>query len=178
MPPLSIPQRDSNATTPCGISNTINAGAWLPTAHGAFTQKVEYPGVTRAPLEYGAPLKILDHWLKGERNGVEKLKPVHYYVMGDTEDKKAPGNFWRSADAWPPPATVTPFYFHADRALGRKQPGSSGPLAYQYDPQDPVPTVGGQNLLISKGPMDQRKVEARPDVLLFTTAPLPRVSLM
>ena len=35
-----------------------------------------------------------------------------------------------------------------------------------------MPTLGGQNLLIAKGPMDQRPVEARPDVLLFTTEPL------
>src|SRR5262249_47551577 len=40
-------------------------------------------------------------------------------------------------------------------------------------PADPVPTVGGQNLQIAKGPMDQREVEGRKDVLLFTTEPLP-----
>src|SRR5438132_892931 len=61
-----------------------------PTAHGPFTQKVEYPGGARAPLNYAAPLNLLDHWLKGQRNGVDKLRPVHYYVMGDTDDKKAP----------------------------------------------------------------------------------------
>jgi putative CocE/NonD family hydrolase len=45
-------------------------------------------------------------------------------------------------------------------------------LTYQYDPEHPVPTLGGQNLLITKGPMDQRPVESRDDVLLFTSAPL------
>jgi putative CocE/NonD family hydrolase len=143
-----------------------------PTAHGAFTQKVEYPDVARAPLNYAAPLNILDHWLKGERNGVEKLEPVHYYVMGDATDKKAPGNFWRSAAGWPPPATVIPFYLRADKTLGKGKPDGDGRLAFEYDPKNPVPTVGGQNLIISKGPMDQRKVESRKDVLVFTTEAL------
>jgi uncharacterized protein len=143
-----------------------------PTAHGPFTQKVEYPGVAKAPLNYAAPLNLLDHWLKGERNGAEKLKPVHYYVMGDTDDRKAPGNAWRSADSWPPPAADTPFYLGADKSLGKGKPGGGGQLTYSYDPEGPAPTVGGQNLLISKGPMDQRKVESRKDVLVFTTEAL------
>jgi predicted acyl esterase len=144
-----------------------------PLAHGAFEQKVDYPKAAQAPINVLAPMNLLAHWLKGEQGGVEKLKPVHYYVMGDTEDKKAPGNFWRSADTWPPPAKVTPFYFHSDHALSREKPGGDGSLTYKYDPQNPVPTLGGQNLLIAKGPMDQRPVESRPDVLLFTTEPLP-----
>src|SRR5207249_12306564 len=115
---------------------------------------------------------VFAHWLKGERNGVEQLQPVHYYVMGDTDDKKAPGNFWRSADAWPPPATVTPYSFQADHTLGRGQPAADGQLTYRYDPTDPVPTRGGQNLFLGKAPMDQRPVESRSDVLLFTTEPL------
>src|SRR5205085_5086983 len=62
--------------------------------------------------------------------------------------------------------------FHADHTLGKGKPRRDGRLTYRYDPEDPVPTLGGQNLFISKGPMDQRKVESRPDVLLFTTEPL------
>ena len=143
-----------------------------PTAHGPFTQKVMYPGITQAPLNYAAPLDLLDHWLRGARNGAEKLKPVHYYVMGDTDDRKASGNFWRSAAGWPPPATATPFYLRADGTLGKGKREGDGRLTYKYDPENPVPTVGGQNLRISRGPMDQRKVESRPDVLVFTTEPL------
>ena len=92
--------------------------------------------------------------------------------MGDVTDPAAPGNVWRSADSWPPPADVTPFYLHAGGALSREKPTESGERTYQYDPADPVPTRGGQNLLIDKGPMDQRPVESRPDVLLFTSEPL------
>src|SRR5262249_21644376 len=76
-------------------------------------------------------------------------------------------------DAWPPKAKETPFYFRADHTLAAEKPDGDRRLAYKYDPEKPVPTVGGQNLSIAKGPMDQREVESRPDVLLFTTDPLP-----
>jgi uncharacterized protein len=143
-----------------------------PTAHGVFTSKVTYPDAAKVPLGPAAQLDIYSHWLKGDKKGVEKLKPVHYYVMGDTDDRKAPGNYWRSVDAWPPPAKETAFYFHSDNGLNREKPAAEKQLSYKYDPANPVPTVGGQNLLISKGPMDQREVESRKDVLLFTTEPL------
>jgi uncharacterized protein len=149
-----------------------------PQAHGVFNEKVDYPDAARAPINLLAPMNLLAQWLKGAQTGVdqgvEKLKPVHYYVMGDTAKKGAPGNFWRSADAWPPPAEGTPFYFHAGGALAKGKPDREGALSYRYDPQDPAPTLGGQNLLIAKGPMDQRPVEARADVLSFTSEPLPQ----
>ena len=145
-----------------------------PVAHGDLSEKVNYRDARKAPIDLIAPTNLLAHWLKGERAGVGRLKPVHYYVMGDTDDKDAPGNYWRSADAWPPPAEVTPFYFHADHALGKARPDGDGKLTYKYDAENPVPTMGGQNLFIEKGPMDQRPVESRPDVLLFTTEPLTK----
>jgi putative CocE/NonD family hydrolase len=97
---------------------------------------------------------------------------VHYYVMGDCDDAAAPGNEWRSADRWPPPSTATPYYLHADKSLSTVAPQGTETLTYQYDPEHPVPTLGGQNLLIAKGPMDQRPLESRDDVLLFTSQPL------
>ena len=143
-----------------------------PIGHDTANQKVQYPRATKAPIDQFAPMNLLAHWLKGEPSGVEKLKAVNYYVMGDTDDFGAPGNFWRSADTWPPPALITPFYFHADHALGEAPPSGPGRLSFKYDPQNPVPTLGGQNLYTANGPMDQRPVESRPDVLLFTSEPL------
>jgi putative CocE/NonD family hydrolase len=93
--------------------------------------------------------------------------------MGDCCDPCAPGNRWRSADAWPPPAETVHFYFHADGKLQpAKPPAGEASVSYKYDPDNPVPTLGGQNVNLPKGPMDQRRVESRPDVLLFTTDPL------
>jgi predicted acyl esterase len=144
-----------------------------PVAHGAFKELV-YPTniVSAAPVNPMAPMGHFAAWLKGEPSNISELKPVHYFVMGDPIDQLAPGNFWRSADSWPPPAKVTPFYFCSNHELCRSAPTDTQTLSYKYDPNDPVPTVGGQNLNIEKGPMDQTKVEGRPDVLLFTSDPL------
>jgi predicted acyl esterase len=140
-----------------------------PTAHGPFNEKRDYPDLAKAPINYVAPMNLYAHWLKEPQKDVEKLKPVHYYVMGDTNDKTAPGNYWRAADSWPPPVVTAGLYFHADQKLKKEMPKEAGELTYNYDPTDPVPTIGGQNLLITKGPMDQTTVESRKDVLLFTS---------
>ena len=74
---------------------------------------------------------------------VEKLPPVHYYVMGDTDDPKAPGNFWRAADAWPPKATETPFYFHAGGTLGKAvATGAPNDLVREYAGLEAVEVYG------------------------------------
>ena len=140
-----------------------------PTAHGVFDEKRDYPDLAKAPINYVAPMNLYAHWLKEPQKDVEKLQPVHYYVMGDTVEKGAPGNYWRAASSWPPPAVTAGLYFHPDHTLTKVAPQGAGEFTYAYDPKNPVPTVGGQNLLISKGPMDQKKVEERPDVLLFTS---------
>ena len=139
-----------------------------PIAHGGFNE-LKYPPNSKWPDAADAS-RLFDYWLKGDENGAEKDEAVHYYVMGDPTDADAPGNFWRRADNWPPPAMPTAFYFHPGGKLVRGTPPlGKDKVSYKYDPNNPVPTVGGQNLLLPKGPMDQRKVESRPDVLLFTT---------
>jgi putative CocE/NonD family hydrolase len=139
-----------------------------PIAHGTFDE-LKYPPNSKMPPAAEAS-RLFDYWLKANNNGTQNDKAVHYYVMGDPTDKDAGGNFWRQADNWPVPAEPTAFYFYPNRKLLRGRPPSgSEALSYRYDPNNPVPTIGGQNLLLAKGPMDQRKIESRPDVLLFTT---------
>jgi predicted acyl esterase len=123
----------------------------------------------------GEAFRFFEYWLKGRCNGVPGDRPVHYYVMGDRCDRSAPGNCWRTADNWPPPSRPTKFHLHADGRLRTAAPSDpEGRLRYRYDPQDPVPTLGGRNIILRQGPRDQRAVESRDDVLLFSTAPLPR----
>ena len=139
-----------------------------PIAHGAFSE-LKYPPNSKIPPAAEAS-RLFDSWLKDKSNGAEDDKAVHYYVMGDPTDENAGGNFWRQADNWPPPADTTAFYFHPDKRLVRgAPPDGTEKMSYRYDPNNPVPTVGGQNLLLPKGPMDQQNIESRPDVLLFTT---------
>ncbi|GAA3211566.1 CocE/NonD family hydrolase [Actinocorallia longicatena] len=92
--------------------------------------------------------------------------PVKLFVQGAEE--------WRTYPEWPPPAEVTPFHLHAGGLLSRDAPGPGEPSRFTYDPADPTPGTGGPLLGAGAGPKDQSAVEARPDVLLFTTEPLDR----
>lgn len=119
------------------------------------------------------PLEWFDYWLKGVQNEAATADPVYYYTIGDLFHAEAPGNRWRSAKDWPVPAQGTKFYLQPGGGLSQElPPADAEPMAFDYDPKNPVPTVGGANLFLDKGPMDQRKVEQRPDVLAFTSEPL------
>jgi len=112
-----------------------------------------------------------DFWLRGQDNGVRKEPHVYYYVMGACGEEGAPGNEWRTAHGWPIAATPTAFYLCGEGQLMPLRPAASS-KTYRYDPANPVPTRGGGNLLLPAGPMDQREVEKRADVLTFSTATL------
>ncbi len=139
--------------------------------HGVLSGDLKYPAEA-GNLNGGDPIRWFDHWMKGVDNGVMKEPAVRYYMMGDTFDKGAPGNQWRTADAWPPASTATSYYLSTSHTLTQTKPAGQEKLTYVYDPKDPVPSVGGNNLMMDRGPMDQRKVSTRADVLKFETEPL------
>ncbi|MGD8727640.1 MAG: CocE/NonD family hydrolase, partial [Gemmatimonadales bacterium] len=133
-----------------------------------------------ATLEYyRIYLDWFDHWLKGIDNGITDMPKIRYYLMGTNE--------WRSAEQWPLRGTAfTPFYLHSggnantrlgDGTLSVDLPATEPPDRYSYDPGDPVPSVGGPICCIGAddapaGSFDQSQVELRPDVLVYTSAPL------
>jgi putative CocE/NonD family hydrolase len=93
--------------------------------------------------------------------------PVRLYVMGEEA--------WRDFDSWPPPGYLPQrFHLQPGGGLGGTPPRSGGlPSRYRYDPADPTPAVGGVRMTrSSSGRVDNRKLEARADVLTYTTAPL------
>ncbi len=139
--------------------------------HGNLSGDLKYPA-EGGNLNGGDPIKWFDYWMKGIDNGIMKEPAVRYYVMGDTFDKSAPGNQWRTATSWPPQFSATPYYLTASHTLTAAKPSGSGKLSYVYDPHDPTPTIGGNNLMMERGPMDQRKVSGRADVLKFETEAL------
>ncbi|MEW6126986.1 MAG: CocE/NonD family hydrolase [Acidobacteriota bacterium] len=146
-----------------------------PWAHGAV-EEVKYPansgvGAFGGNLSTELAVRWFDYWLKGNNNGIMSEPPVKYYVMGDVTDPNAPGNEWRTAASWPPPAKITPYFLSAGGALDTTRPKEAKAVAtYAYDPKNPVPTIGGGNLFLKKGPMDQRAIGSRKDVLKFQTA--------
>ena len=116
-----------------------------------------------------------DHWLKGEDSGLMDEPPVKIFVMGE--------NRWRQEHEWPLARTqFTPYYLHSagaasgldgDGTLSPEPPRFESPDRFIYDPNDPVPTLGGNTLIIPLGTFDQRAVESRADVLTYTTEVLP-----
>jgi putative CocE/NonD family hydrolase len=83
-------------------------------------------------------------------------------------------NRWRDEHEWPLKRTrFTPYYLHSSHALNSEKPTAEAADEFSYDPHDPVPSHGGNNLIgASAGPVDQNKIEQRPDVLVYSTEPL------
>ncbi len=147
-----------------------------PWTHGVLQEKageLTFPSAKRPPGQVEDPWNWFNLTLKSNTSNPNPLPAVTYYVIGDVNDSKAPGNVWRTADQWPPVRTTpTRYFLRADRSLSQSEPGMADPLTYTYDPTNPVPTVGGNQLSIPAGPMNQKVVEERADVLVFTSAPL------
>ena len=129
-------------------------------------------------MSYEIMWRWFDHWLKGEANGIMGEPPVRVFVMGK--------NRWREEQEWPlARAVVTRCYLHSggkantrlgDGALSFESPGAEPRDTFTYDPADPVPTNGGglccSQAALAAGAFDQRDLETRPDVLVYTSAPL------
>ncbi len=144
-------------------------------AHAAPPGQLEFPnrGELEPDAAVGSILEWFAYWLKGADNGILEKPAVALFVMTDTDAGDGPGNRWRTFRNWPPPATPARFYLHAGGGLRRAPPGETDAATrYAYDPADPTPALGGNNLLPPSGPHDQREIEAREDVLVFETAPL------
>lgn len=124
-------------------------------------------------------LQWFDHYLKGMPTGIASEPPVEIFYMGV--------NRWVKHDDWPiPGAKYMPFYIasggQANSARGNgtlvpTKPTGAESDAFVYDPAKPVPTLGGNDCCgapIPAGPVDQRTIEARHDVLVYTSAILDK----
>lgn len=120
-----------------------------------------------------SPLAWFDYYLKGIQNDIPQLPNVMYYLMGPFDGSPSSGNVWKTTETWPVPAKVIPFYLTAKKTLDRIN-SVNGSLSYLYDPKHPIPTIGGNNLFLKSGPSDQRPIEGRGDILVFTTEPLEK----
>ena len=126
-------------------------------------------------MEYG----WFDHFLKGEDNGIlEKMPRVRYFTMGM--------NKWQSSEVWPP-AGAKPMTFYlssggkantlnGDGVLTSSAPPTDLPDKFKYDPMNPVPSYGGNvcctGNAVRGGAFDQRKMEERDDILVYSSEPL------
>ncbi len=126
----------------------------------------------------GLVQKYFDAYLKGDANAMANEPKVRAYMMG--------ANQWRTYDTWPPrEAEYVPYFLDSDGGanslfgngrLTTTRPVKSGFDLFSYDPRIPVPSLGGSVCCFSAafqgGSFDQSAVEARQDVLVYTTPPL------
>jgi putative CocE/NonD family hydrolase len=167
-------------------------GPWIHSS-----ENLNYAGEAQftddAPLDLTAfHLRWFDHFLKGVNNGVDREPPVRIYVMGGGDAHKTAegrifvGGHWREEQEWPLARTVyTPYYLHGRGVLSAEKPAEDAPITYQFDPKNPVPTIGGnvssQGTLMFQGAADQRcradfwlcsdtrPLSSRNDVVVFQT---------
>ena len=142
-------------------------------------------------------LAWFSRWLKGMAAEAEQPQ-VRYFQMGGGSGRRNDsgrldhGGHWCSAAAWPPPGAVErSLYLDREGVLTAEPPVESSELSYKYDPEDPVPTIGGAltsgEPLMQGGAFDQREshqvfkyrgapsgkpLSERDDVLVFQTPPL------
>jgi predicted acyl esterase len=155
-----------------------------PVTHCGYTRTPENLVVGEramgdARLDYnGIVYGFFDRFLKGEANGaIDKLARVTYFTMGL--------NKWQTSDMWPPRGAQPLTFFLAsggkantmdgDGALSAAPPAADLPDAFTYDPEKPVTSYGGNvcctGTAVTAGAFDQRKMETRPDILVYTTEP-------
>jgi len=128
--------------------------------------------------ENRATLEWYDFLFKGKQNEFASRKPVRIFVMGE--------NRWRDEETWPlERAKETSYFLHSagkansvsgDGTMSTERANKESSDRFEYDPMDAVPTVGGplccDSEHLAPGPGDQRSVEARSDVLVYSTPTL------
>ena len=130
----------------------LTIGPW------AHTSVVAFPYMLRESLRWFRAYLL-------EEPGRVRQAPVRVFVMGC--------NRWKHLPDWPPPGYQPQRWFlQPGHTLAPQAPGTAPPDRYRYDPADPTPAVGGSSLSENSGPRDNRTVEARPDVLVYTSAVL------
>jgi putative CocE/NonD family hydrolase len=154
-------------------------GPWYHNPWSSFVGAVDF-GPEAASLVDEYQLRWFNYWLKGIDTGLSNKPPVKIFVMGE--------NIWRDEQGWPlVRAREIDYFLHSngransingDGWLSPSPPSEELPDVYVYDPSDPVPSAGGRSccvpLISPMGPIDQRLVETRNDVLVYSTQPLER----
>ena len=121
------------------------------------------------PALAGASVRDCLDWLGrhlGTSNGAADRSRVRLLIGGVRR--------WVEVDEWPPPARTVRWHLQTHGLLHMRRPEPSAPDRYRYDPSDPTPSVGGTVLAASGGRRDNRALERRDDVLVYTSAVLVR----
>jgi uncharacterized protein len=166
---------DSAATEEARRGQRLLLGPW---AHAPTSPEGKVGDIVFGPqaAEQENERAWFDYAIKGIPNEYATRPPVRIFVMGE--------NAWRDENEFPLARARTTRYFlrggtsgRADGVLDAALPNGSASNTYDYDPEDPAPTQGGRLCcgdFLPRGPQDQRPLESRADVLVFSTPPLAR----
>ena len=176
--------KEKGATEEAQRGQKLFIGPWQHTQRGTAVVGSHYFGVEADSTFRGMldaiHFRWFDYWLKGIDSGIMDEPPVRIFVMGD--------NLWRDEQEWPlARAQSINHYFHSqgkanslngNGVLTREAPGDETPDMFLYNPRDPVPTRGGalccNPYFTTSGALEQRQIETREDVLVYSTPPLER----
>ncbi len=159
-----LPGMQKNGRTALAREQTkLVIGPWNHVSLGARkVGEIDY-GPQAAIDKDGMTIQWFDHWLKGIDSGIDREPAVRYFVMGAGE--------WRNADTWPPEEPdETTLYLRGEAGLSSEAPGDEPPDEYDYDPNDPVPTLWNRALFA--GASDRRQLDHRQDIINYRTDPL------
>ena len=160
----------SQASTPDARNLTkLLVGPWSHSNIGSDEPFGDVSFGSEASIDHiDEQIRWYDARLLGIDTGIDDEPPLRIFVMGE--------NSWKTAHSWPLPETVyTNYYLHDHGILSEHVSGNENPELYQYDPMNPVPSLGGQYMPIAcSGPFDRTDVEARDDVLVYSTELLKR----
>ncbi|MFG0332105.1 MAG: CocE/NonD family hydrolase [Maioricimonas sp. JB049] len=197
----------NNTANFMALSKTIKGpvymimGPWIHGRQASFTHgQVNFGKEAAIADQWDWRREWYDHWLKGIDNSVGKADPfktpVRIFVMGtgdgskDEKGRLRHGGYWRNEHEWPLARTRYTDYFLQPRGgLSTTRPEvDEATTQYQFDPADPVPTIGGNissgNDILVQGAWNQKggphlwnfqapiPISARNDVLVFQSEPL------
>lgn len=143
--------RDFQILQAAGRPARLTVGPWTHVSRGGVQEAIA------EALSYGLACAHGDQ--------LPARSPVRLYLMG--------AETWREFDAWPPPGyPAQRFHLQPGGVLGGEPVSESAPDRYHYDPADPTPAAGGVRMAGKAGRVDNTRLEARADVLTYTTPPL------
>lgn len=169
-------QTRTQGGSPKARQSKLIIGPWQHLEYGRQAGVIDFgenADAVTADME-GLHLRWFDHFLKGKETAITDEAPIRLFVMGE--------NVWRDEYEWPLARTqFTEYYLHSegqantqegDGRLNTTPPQQEPSDYFVYDPLSPVPTVGGSIFMLPDfpgGAFDQREIESREDVLVYTS---------
>ncbi len=149
----------------------------LPLAHAAPPGELTLEDREKINLDekIGSIREWFDYWLKGIDNGLYNKPSVGLFIVADPQNPGEKGNTYQFYNNLPWSTHPIKMFLRANGSLSLESPTEETSYStYTYDPLDPTPSKGGNNLNPPSGPHDQREIEKRSDLLVFTSPPLQK----